>query len=262
MDFLNRGRWFFDPERGLQRSCKCPQKSDTALRKFWTKERLETEKASSPEPEEIPRSEEPKQLKPVNAKTKGKVAKKDSGAPKAKAGGRKRGRKPKVVVVESESESDESEPGHKTHSPSPKRSRRKDPVSSENNLAKSLKSPSIAEKNEVKPRGILGGTSVPDPLPIGSLKANIGAAPAVDPSGLAPVATTSVQLPPSSPSAMFQMFMSMAYDSATINARMIEVTRREKECERREQLASEAAIKSDFMSQVAKAAQSFFRTQR
>ena len=95
-----------------------------------------------------------KQLKPVNGRAESKVAKKETVAPKAKTGGRKRGRKPKLVVVESES--DESEPGRKTFSPSPKRSRRKAPVSNDD------------IENRGKPPDILGGTTLPDPLPVAS----------------------------------------------------------------------------------------------
>ena len=36
-DFFVRGRWFFDPSRGLDRACKNPQKPDTALKKYAAK---------------------------------------------------------------------------------------------------------------------------------------------------------------------------------------------------------------------------------
>jgi hypothetical protein len=59
MDFLIRGRWFFDSERGLLRTCKTPQKSDTALRKYWTKEHRQQQEESEASPDYEKRAVEP-----------------------------------------------------------------------------------------------------------------------------------------------------------------------------------------------------------
>ena len=262
MDFLNRGRWFFDPERGLQRSCKDPQKSDTALRKFWTKERLEAEKQRSLEEEEQHPPKKTEEPKPACGKRKGKKQTQQKPAKKPPAG-RKRGRQPKQVVpILSDSESSASGSDTDTDEaspPAPKRSRGKAPASHpDDNRAKDA----IAENsNESQATAIAAAV---DPVKPATKAVESVPQPAVPPSSALARSPGFCAMPainpraPSSPNSMMQMLMSMAYDNATVNARMLEVSRREKECDRREQMMDSAAVKSQFMDQAAKAAQFFF----
>lgn len=255
MDYLNRGRWFYDPERGLQRTCKNPQKADTALRQFWTKERKEAEKEHPPEPDEPKPLSEPQAgeiPKPAKSKGSGKQAKKNIGTEKAQKVAHKRGRKPKQVVriLCSESETSEFESDHEDPPPSPKRSRRQMPGPTPKRLEPdsiNVDPPAIPAANPV----MLSRTT--PPTPPGSVDA-----PAVLASAFSNAVVRAPENATSSPSSMLKMFMSMAYDNAAVNARMLEVARRERECDRRQQMMDEAALKSQFMDQAAQAAKSFF----
>jgi 3-deoxy-D-arabino-heptulosonate 7-phosphate (DAHP) synthase class II len=58
--------------------------------------------------------------------------------------------------------------------------------------------------------------------------------------------------PSSSSQGMMQLMMSMAYDTAAVNARKNEVDRRERELERKERMYEEQADKINFMALAAK----------
>lgn len=255
MDFLNRGRWFFDPARGLMRSCKNPQQDDSALRKYWTKERLQLEHQGAGGADKQGNVEESSKaceisVKPKPAVNRGNVKGKREPKTDSKAGSKpalkKRGRKP--ILIESSDDATEDEGVVDVDAegpPSPKKTRAsgkeakvahpQPPVA--NNLIAIM--PPAASIEAPMPPSV--GTDVKKAAPP---KAHVLKEPAEFQADFPPATT---------PAGMMQLMMSIAYDNASVSARRHDLERRERELERRERFQEEQAEKASFMANAADA---------
>lgn len=259
MDFLNRGRWFFDPARGLMRSCKNPQQDDSALKKYWTKDRLQLDHRDAggdgngdtadvsvnvEEPVKAKSSKAAKKAaKKADKKGCSKTASKTNIKTDAKADGKaattKRGRKP--IVIQSSDEEDE-----------------------DISVMEVLLSPKKTRKTD---RGSEWVTPLVTDDLIGNIQSTVPIETPVPPSAgtdlkmAAPVnhttAQTPVTLPASLPagtmSGMMQFMMSFAYDNAALTAKKYDLERREKEIDRKQRFLDEQAEKASFMAGAADA---------
>jgi hypothetical protein len=251
LDFLNRGRWYFDPQRGLMRTCKNPQRDDSSLRKYWTKERLEIEKAAiitevhGDNDVEIKPGKSNANAKPTKRATKGckniKVvtpAFKAESDVKKKTSNAKRARKP-IVIAESDKDTSVSDV---SDAPSPKRPRR---------LGKSAESIGTT----VVPYANASSTkSVPTcEVSAGAPKENQSIPAAMPATAL----SHDLEVGSTAAPGMLQAMMSIAYDTAAINARRLELERREQEIERKERRQQDRDDKFLFMSQAAESFKHF-----
>lgn len=219
--------------RGLIRSCKDPQRADTALRKFWTKERLQAEK-DGPKPEPAVELPQPT-LKPQSRK-RGRLSAKPSGKSTSgnKVGTAKKVAKPaaKTVEILSDDATDESE--NEELPPPPKREacRRKSPQELQHEKI------SDVQTNHSSPL-------LQQPvLPVVETVVSKPLAAAV------PVASAPAALPSLAEgnAAVMQYAMSAAYDAALLHARSLELDRRERELELRLRASEEQAAKNRFFA--------------
>ena len=272
MDFLNRGRWFFDPERGLKRSCKDPQKPDTALKNFWTKERrlqaFQSDLSESESDNYTTETEKPgPKTQSSAAGRKERMTAKGKATPqklkKPNTVKRKRGRKSAVVVVASDE--DRSEPEEELFEemlpPPPKRQSRTQNIPTPPSSAlleerleqEAPPSPVIPNRNPQVPPGVSDFSSlqlvlqqVPSRGTAGSSSSGLNVNPA-------PANNTSAFNP-----AMIQLLLSTAYDTATLNARHQEMQRREWENEQKRLKQQAEDSKAQFMTLAANAMNHFY----
>jgi hypothetical protein len=267
MEFLNRGRWFYDPARGLSRSCKNPQQADSMLKKYWTKERISATADPSSDYENDapvepvaegkgPKTEKPPVKRPAKAVSKPefKVAKSKVSKP-IKLKGNKRPRKEVIELSDYESSAEETETENEidiTGSLPVKRNRR--------NVADPPLPPIPAK---VEPEETIDVVSygfpadAPMTQPCAKLTTEFNSTPSVH------AATMPMHNPLSYNTdisgAMLTLLMSTAYDSGSVNIRQQELERRERECERKERQLQELADKEHFMSKAADAFKLFLQ---
>ena len=269
MEFLTRGRWFFDPARGLARSCKNPQKPDTALKKFWTQERLQNPSAFGDESviSEEADSQAAEEGAPVKKKRKqsGKAAVKKAGKGKKKPA-LKRGRKAKKAIPSEPDEESESEEENLPPTPPPQKRPSRAKGATEN--ADSSKDTEQAQ-------------SAPLPLVNKERRDNIATLQSQSSAGQqkmvsfrqydSSMSEKSFFVPPAEgtltgaapmSAELFNMFISTAYDTAALNARAQELARREQLCHYKEREMADREAKAQFMASMAQASGYFQNNHR
>lgn len=263
MDYLVVNRMFYDPARGLLRDCKNPQQSDTALRKYWSKEKLEAEKKSNSSADIGEASSSPVETqKPKRAAVKPSTSTAKS---TAKAPIKTKRRKPNVVIVKSESDS--SDPSESEESDDempvlpPKRSRAGRAVPGNTKPDVAQMAASTTATTTPASNGFMDmKQTLPDPLPT---PPSVQALPSV-----APTSTQAAVVNPDSSAfagsclsypatannnsnAIMQLLVSTTYDIALNSARQQELERRERECAARERMHQENTEKECFLRKAA-----------
>lgn len=257
MDFLIRGRWFFDSERGLLRTCKTPQKADTALRKYWTKEHRQQQDESEASPDTEKRAIEPVTKSKSAGGGKGGRKKQEKQATKAIQKGVKRERKRVVVAVESEDDLSESEGETMEEEellPSPKRNRRV--YADSTSATKNVPAPPVPAMPQAP-------ADIKIPIPV----ADVSHASAFSLQGNGGIPSVSATATPVANSAgltseMLQLVLSTAYDAATLNQRCQDLQRREWDFEQKRQLKEAEDNKRQFLHQAANALKPFYNLSR
>jgi hypothetical protein len=268
MEFLNKGRWFYDPARGLLRTCKNPQQADSMLRKYWTKDRITaTAGPSSDNENDEPvepvadrkwlKTEKPHVKRAAKTVSKPEVKTTKSKVSKLiKSKGNKRGRKELIELSDYESSAEESDMVKDIDvSGSLPAKRNRCNVA---DLPLPLISPAKAEPegtSHVASNGFPADAAITKPC--AKLISEFNSTPSVH------AATVPMHNPLSHitdvSGAMLTLLMSTAYDSGSVSIRQQELERRERECERKERQLQELADKERFMSKAVDAFKLFLQ---